>query len=337
MRALSPILLCACMALLGCHSRPEGVLSKGKMRRVLYDYHLAQNMAETARGAERDTCRLYVEAALEKHHITQEQLDSSLRWYNNHPELLADIYSQVRDQFNVQSEQLKLQTGNSAMNTFISDGGDTTDIWTSRRCLVLRQGELLNVESFSLLADSNFHSDDKFILRATASFLSAANAKQRDHQPRLSIAIALHDTCGNTYSKTRHIANNAAVELQIASAAKHPIDQLTGFFYLQASAPERTLCVIDDIQLIRMHRHTAENTTEADSQPAADVQADSTAGEADAPASQERVTPEQLRQSQQAPAGNARKIKTAPDKRTPNSVGPTRKKSNSSRQTRKAP
>lgn len=334
MRSLSPLLLCLCLALSACHSRPAGVLSAGKMRRVLYDYHLAQSMAETAKGGERDTCRRYVEAALAKHHTTQAQLDSSLRWYNNHPDQLADIYSHVRDRFSVQSEQLKLQTAGSSMNTFIASGGDTTDIWSSRRCFILRQGDLLNIESFSLLTDTTFHIDDKFLLRATATFLSAADAKQRDSQPRLSIALALHDTCGNTYSKTRHIATSTTVELPASSAAHQPLAQLSGFFFLQTTSSERALCVIDHIQLIRMHRHASpEESSEDTATPAVEEVAPT--GEATTPT--ERLTPEQLREAQQAPTEGTRRIKTAPDKRTPNSVGPTRKKSTAKPQPRKAP
>lgn len=317
-------LLTFLLLLTACEQRPEGVLSKGKMKAVLYDYHLAQAMAEEARGAAKDSARMYIEAVFEKHEITEAELDSSLSWYNYHSEELRDIYAAVHKRFEQEHERLSLATAGGAINAFISAGGDTTDLWADRHTIILRAGELLNVEAFSLPVDSSFHSDDKFVLSANITFLSSADKRSRD--ARLTAAITLHDSLGKTFSKTRQLTQPTDISLEISSAVGNPLTLISGYFYLDAAVSERNMCVIDDIHLVRMHKPSAvepevieETTAEADSVSADTASADTS--------KDERLSPTELRKSTTDGKAPTR-IKTAPDKRTPNSIGPTRKKKN---------
>ena len=68
----------------GCKpSLPGGVLSKGDMENILYDYHLAQTMAERNASRSIDE-RTYEDAVFRKYGVTQEQFDSSLVYYMRH-------------------------------------------------------------------------------------------------------------------------------------------------------------------------------------------------------------------------------------------------------------
>lgn len=315
-------LLLLLLLVAACDRRPEGVLSKGKMKAVLYDYHLAQAMAEEARGAAKDSARQVVEAVFEKHEITQAQLDSSISWYNYHSEDLKDIYTAVHKRFEQENDRLAFSSAGGAISAFVSAGGDTTDLWADRRTIILRAGELLNVEVFSMPADSAFHANDKFVLSATVSFLSAADKRNRD--ARLTAAITLHDSLGKTFSKTRQLTQAADISLEIASAVGNPLTRISGYFYLEAATSERNLCIIDDIHLVRMHKPLSAEPEETEVvEPAADSLRTDTLPEDTSP--EERLTPTELRKSTsdgKAPSP----IKKAPDKRTPNSVGPTRRK-----------
>ena len=69
------ICLVAVMALLFCVSSckpslPGGVLSKGKMTDILYDYHLALAMAHMDDNGDKGQSLAYREAVLRKHDVT---------------------------------------------------------------------------------------------------------------------------------------------------------------------------------------------------------------------------------------------------------------------------
>ena len=84
------------LSLFACEEKPDGLLSKGEMEDVLYDYHIAQYMAASMPYEERYKSYLYVEAVFEKHGITEAQFDSSLVYYNRHTAQIRDIYQHVQ-------------------------------------------------------------------------------------------------------------------------------------------------------------------------------------------------------------------------------------------------
>ncbi len=94
---LSVIISLALMAgiINGC--RPEGVLSSGKLQEVLYDMHLTDGVIEQigyTYGHEKEVDSYYA-VVLEKHGITQAQLDSTLKWYTAHPKRFEHVYPKV--------------------------------------------------------------------------------------------------------------------------------------------------------------------------------------------------------------------------------------------------
>ena len=99
------ICLVAVMALLFCVSSckpslPGGVLSKGKMTDILYDYHLALAMAHMDDNGDKGQSLAYREAVLRKHDVTSAEFDSSMVYYMRHTELLEDVYKDLTDRYN---------------------------------------------------------------------------------------------------------------------------------------------------------------------------------------------------------------------------------------------
>ena len=101
MRNTPLLIVCLILAfsILSCEQRPEGILSKGEMEDVLYDYHLAQAMADWVPGHEGESNQPYIDAVFRKHGITQAEFDSSLVWYNAHASDLKDIYESLKDRY----------------------------------------------------------------------------------------------------------------------------------------------------------------------------------------------------------------------------------------------
>ena len=81
----------------------------------------------------------------------------------------------------------------------------------------------------------------------------------------------------------------------------------------------RNLCLIDNISLVRMHAKEVEHTESADT-----ITADTIIADTITRPIERRLTPEDFRQQNRT--GKHINIQTAPSVRTPNSIGPRRKR-----------
>ena len=57
-----------------CEQRPDYVLSKSKMKQVLYDYHLAQAMIDRFGADDPEKTRQYIDAVFANNGITEAEL-----------------------------------------------------------------------------------------------------------------------------------------------------------------------------------------------------------------------------------------------------------------------
>ncbi len=315
-----PILFSLLLTLLvsACEQRSKGILSKGKMKEVLYDYHLAQAISSNANGSERRNGEEYLRAVFEKHGVTEAEFDSSLVWYNAHTDELKDIYKDLQERFTQENENLQLTTGNSEMVALISEGGDTTNLWNGEKVILLRNRDIQRLEKFTIKADTSFRSNDRFILSAKVQFLQEDNSS---HDNNVTIALALRNKDGKTFSQVQQVNFAGLQQLNIAQASTSDISEISGFFYYQGKASERNLCIINNISLIRMH----EKEEPAQPEPQDSVQTDTIHHDSlPTRQTQPRLSPEELRE--QTTKDNDRvEIKRMPDKRTPNSFGPRRR------------
>lgn len=155
---LALILLVVCLS--ACKSDvPEDVLDKQMMERVLYDYHVAQNLGGN-KSAEQVTHQTdisynenyYLKSVLEKYHLSQEDFDRSLAWYSRHSEELFDIYKHLNERL---SADIGAAPSADAMyaNALTTD---TLDIWRGSRAWLLSSvGQ--NVASFEQECDTAVH------------------------------------------------------------------------------------------------------------------------------------------------------------------------------------
>ena len=304
-----------------CEQRPEGVLSKGDMEDVLYDYHLAQAMADWAPDREGTSNQPYLEAVFRKHGITEAEFDSSLVWYNAHASDLKDIYDNLKDRFTFESQKLQIEAGDKEMATIIVEGGDTTNLWNGPRIIVLRNNPLLNLEKFSVKDDSLFKRGDNFILSGDVIMMTE---ERYNRNAQCIAAVSVLTSDGKTYGDSRMIDNTGNFNIRIEVPTLQTPNQVNCYFQYQTEDATRNFCIIRNLSLVRMHTHTNEadtldiDTLERDKQvrpTPTDIR----------PSHGPRLSPEQLRKKSK---DNVQKIeiRTAPEHRTPNSFGPTRRK-----------
>lgn len=150
---------------------PAGVLSQSEMENVLYDYHLAQGVAECGDGDVEQNRYKYVQAVFQKHGITEAEFDSSMVWYSANSELLLKIYVRLNERFESESKGLGLGVSETEMFANMSAVGDTANIWSGSKMLVLQNNRTNNLRTITINADSTFRPGDNYKLSFSAQFL----------------------------------------------------------------------------------------------------------------------------------------------------------------------
>ena len=319
-------IICVAPCFIACDNDEVHILSKGKMEDVLYDYHLAQGMMNLNSP---ENSHL-IESVFNKHGITEEEFDSSLVYYNTRHKDLMGIYSHLKERLEEQEKSIRLQSGSNEMTAALNGSLDTTDIWGGSPLVILRSNELQNKHTFTIKADTSFYHGDRLMMMANADFI---RENDEDREANVILCISLRYDDGKTIADTRTIYGPGTQQLQITADPSRNIKQVSGFFYSNSTSHTRSLAVISGIKLIRIHTQKKEESTTAapDFITADSLSADSSAIDSVKKDVQpqprqhrEHLTPEQLHQSSSS-SNKSANIKTAPDRRTPNSIGPRRK------------
>lgn len=343
-RHIQFILFTALAILSSCDERPSDVLSQKKMESVLYDYHLMQGMIEQLPSSEREKkAQDYINAVYQKYHISHADFERSLVYYNRHQKELNTIYGNVKDKLTQENDKMQMVNGSSNMTAVFANGGDTTNLWNTTKVLTLRNKPLLNKESFIIKADTSFHRHDQFILTFTPSIIGE---DIDDYHIHLDFGLSVMYTSGRHIGVTRSVRNSGIQQLtledvgidsanRIALLSKDnentndgkknaninngdKIKYVSCFFYYNGKKGSRNLCVIDNIQLIRMHEKETMHSEETDSLEKEDNVPQDTISST----IEERLSPEQLRMMNKS--DKQIKIQKAPTMRHPNSAGPRR-------------
>ena len=318
-KLLSIVALISFFSFISCEEQSNHVISKGKMKKVLYDFHLAQAMVEDLPYDQREKANAYVSAVFEKHGITKEEFDSAVVWYNAHNEDLQDIYKDLQTQYTQEQEQLQLTTGNDEVAAFITEGGDTANIWTGPETVVLRNRDLLNLSKFVIKTDSTFHHDDRFTLLADVEFVAE---DKNDRSMSLTASLAIRNSEGKTFSQVRQLNSTSDFRLEVSSALGKQLKQVSTFFYYIGKPNVKNFCVVNNIRLIRMHVKREKDESLIGDPLEKDSTVQTVAPRQHGP----RLTPEEIRRNAQDEHTQKIKIKTAPDVRTPNKIGPRRRR-----------
>ena len=318
---------------LSCEEKPEGLLSKREMEEVLYDYHIAQYMASSLSYEDRYKSHLYVEAVFEKHGITEAQFDTSLIYYNRHTEDMSDIYNHVKSKLEDYDAKLHLESGSNEMRASFTLGGDTADIWSGHRMMILRNNPLLNKETYTIQADTTFHLNDRFKLAVDFDFI---REDQNNRDNNLVACLALHYKDGKVVSSVRTANYPSHYDLELNAYDMKEIDHLSCFFLFQGDDNNlRALGIVRDITLYRFHTTDIPNQAGRDTLVVDTLHIDTAAVDTVAVDTTDslnqskkhqlpRLNPNELRELS-IDNKPSTQIRTAPAVRTPNSIGPRRR------------
>lgn len=167
------------LLLVGCSvDLPSYVISQGKMERILYDYHIAQGMAEAQGGDVQENRYLYVQKVFEKYHVTEAQFDTSMVWYSGHASHLEEMYAHIEARLERESFDAGLNIPEEDKFARFTAEGDTANIWQGRDMIFLQGNREQNLYTLVMPADTSFHKGDYFMLRFSNRFVVQDNQRE---------------------------------------------------------------------------------------------------------------------------------------------------------------
>lgn len=254
------ICLVAVMALLFCVSSckpslPSGVLSKGKMTDILYDYHLALAMVHMDDNGDKGQSLAYREAVLRKHDVTSAEFDSSMVYYMRHTELLEDVYKDLTDRYNNEITAMGGSAKEGGEFANLSATGDTANVWNLAASMVFMPVKPFNSTSFDIKVDSTFHKGDRLMLDFDAQFI------YQDGMRNGVAMLAVQFGNDSIAQRTIMIQSTQHYSVELSDADSLGIKSVKGYFMLMngdngtdvSSQTTLKLMFLEHIKLIRMH------------------------------------------------------------------------------------
>ncbi len=276
---------------------PKGIISKGKMTNLLYDYHLAQQMPNAADGNMQEQRYILVHKVFEKYGVTEAEFDSSMVWYSGNSKYLLEIYEDIEARMKREMKQLGVD---DVVDEYanLSENGDTARIW-NRTNLWLKNNIRENILTFNIKPDSTFLLGDTYLLRFNSKFVSLENRREA-----YAMLSARYDN-DSVAAQVSRVSGNFETKLSIRESEltkNHTLKQLTITYYLNYE-PGNPMCLwmISKPTLIRFHNYIEpkEEPAIADSIAAVDSLQIATQDSLSVDTLQEevqRITPKDVRQ-----------------------------------------
>lgn len=244
----------ALTAMLGCKPGvPNTVIQPSDMEDILYDYHLADALFRmSGNGYSSSDIITFKAAILKKYGYTEAEYDSSMVYYMRHTERLHEIYEHLADRLSNEALAQGASVSNINKYGILSEKGDTANIWTAERALVLNRIAPFNLSTFTIPIDTTFHTGDRFMLECDAQFLWQEGS--RDAVACLSIQFS-NDSIS---TQVTHMTSTSHYSTQVSDSKHLGIKGLRGFFMVGSgteadSKSTMHMVIVDNIRLVRMH------------------------------------------------------------------------------------
>ena len=232
-------------------SVPGEYLSEKEMENVLYDFHIAEAMANDNSRQDGDAAMItYREAVFKKHGITAAEFDSSMVYYTRHTRLLQKVYDKIADRLDREA----VERGGQAGFTDLTENADTTNVWKLSTAFVLSPYLATNRISFEIKADSSYHEGDRMVLDFDAQFL------YQDGMRDALVVLAVTYANDSVEYVNNSISTSSHYHMQIMNEGRLTIKAVRGFWMLSSdramptsSATTFKLFVVSNVRLVKMH------------------------------------------------------------------------------------
>lgn len=277
-------------------SKPSGVISEGKLKNVLVDYHLAQGMAQGTSDPEKNQY-IYIQQVFRKHRITEAQFDTTMIYYSIHAEDMAKIYEEVHKRIEANANKLGVDTEVKSKYADLTEEGDTANIWSGlTKSYVLKDNKQENIKTFHMQADSTFRQGDSFLWHFQTTFL-----KQDDVPCEVYAMLVVEYENDSVVSTSQSTRSDGTLDLNVRPMARQDtldIKSLTGYLYMPIKDNSEKqgfrMTLVNDLALVRFHK----KVEEVEKLPSDTLAADTVEVDTVEQDTHERLTPMQMRDSQ---------------------------------------
>lgn len=257
------LLLLLMLSFVACRpKRPAGIIGESTMAKVLYDYHLAQGMADAnavnSGVSSSELFATYRQAVFDKYGITAEIFDSSMNFYASDLVILNDIYVKVQKRMD-EDARLWANVASLSQDIFanLSVFGDTANVWTGNGVYVLKNQPAENFQTWSLACDSTWLPGDDILWRFDARLLSSQ---------RMTAYADLVVTYTNDSVRSYHasMAPQDKAEFRVRNTKFWTPRRISGHLYapIESDVKKRCFYIIYGIDLIRIHKQDRPKPTD---------------------------------------------------------------------------
>ena len=230
---------------------PDGVISEGKMERILYDFHMAQGIAESTPPDSGNT-EVYryelIQAVYRKHGITEEQFERSMNYYCSDLQRMHKIYKNLQRRYEREAMAYG-QTNVRDVFANLAADGDTANVWGGSPVLIVRSKMEENIQSWHQTCDSTWLPGDELIWR-----LMPVTFSPRTSRSIVADLIVFYDN--DSVRGTVHHGNTGQqLEIRVNNPEGWTPSAVAGHIYLPVSREGQDLSVIAarQVMLIRLH------------------------------------------------------------------------------------
>ncbi len=245
------LLLVLAFTLTGCRlRRPDDVLAPKYMEQFLYDFHLAQSIAQDLPRAERYKSNAYTDWAYEKNGISKEQFNRSLVWYTRYPKELAKIYKRLQLRVDEEYYVASRSLAKIEKQAFKIESGDSVDLWYNGRNSILNTSVYMNKLVYSIKNDTTFHNGDTVRLGLDGLFVRPTGNEQYAY---MSISAYYGDSVSTADTI---LTSSGPVRLELVLDNIKSLNSISGSINYQDSTDNREgLLVMTNMELMRYHAH----------------------------------------------------------------------------------
>ena len=245
--------LAAVISLSSCESdKGSDVVSAHKMEAILYDYHLAQGLAQAHSGDALIMLK-YQTAILEKHGVSQEQFDASMAYYMRHAEQMHNIYERLSNRLGDEAVAQGSSLSEIGQQGTLTANGDTANVWKGQKAFVLNPYPPFNRMDFSVKADTTFHAGDRVMIEFSTQFI------YQDGIRNAVAVLAMQFTNDSVATRVIRANSSSHYSLTLTDESHIGIKSVRGFFLLPPNSDDNSsnttlrMALFNDIRLVRMH------------------------------------------------------------------------------------
>ncbi len=242
-------LIATIVCLASCSSRrPSGVYDSRKMEAILYDYHIAQALANQRQDSASFYNNRYTAAVFEKHNTTREDFEHSLLWYMQNTEKLYYIYGSLNERLEeeVQKNKVVIKHMGGDTNT------DTTELWSLEENYLLSNLLGANRASFMLLTDSVLEKNDQVVWNFYLDWMYHNNTSKR---ATAMLILTYEGDSVATFQRSLYRSGSESISMRVADRR---VKSIKGFIYQESGWTDKIrLLAVTNLSLLRIHKKTA--------------------------------------------------------------------------------